>query len=55
MNYIKKSSFRWRGGQLIQSRQAEEKLKEVLNFPGGWLIDEVSLFYTTTNLFYHNT
>jgi len=31
---------RWRGGQLIQSRQAEEKLKEVLNFPGGWLIDQ---------------
>jgi len=30
---------RWRGGQVIQSRQAEEKLKVVLNFPGGWLTD----------------
>jgi len=34
---------RWRGGQLIQSRQAEQKLKEILNFPGGWLLDEDSI------------
>jgi len=30
---------RWRGGQVIQSRHAEEKLREVLNFPGGWLVE----------------
>ena len=37
---------RWRGGQVIQSRHAEEKLREVLNFPGGWLVDsEVSLWF----------
>jgi len=30
---------RWRGGQLIQSRQAEEKLKQVLQFAGGWLLE----------------
>jgi len=31
---------RWRSGQLIQSRQTEEKLKAVLTFPGGWLVQE---------------
>jgi len=31
---------RWRGGQVIQSRQAEDKLREVINFPMGWLMEE---------------
>jgi len=31
---------RWRGGQMVQSRQAEEKIRAVLTFPGGWLIEE---------------
>jgi len=31
---------RWRGGQMVQSRQAEDKLRAVLSFPGGWLIEE---------------
>ena len=31
---------RWRSGQLVQSRQTEEKLKAVLTFPGGWLVQE---------------
>jgi len=31
---------RWRSGQLIQSRQTEEKLRAVLTFPGGWLVQE---------------
>ena len=39
---------RWRSGQLIQSKQAEEKLRAVLTFPGGWLVEVGfvrSLFY----------
>ena len=32
---------RWRSGQLIQSKQAEEKLRAVLTFPGGWLIEVI--------------
>jgi hypothetical protein len=32
--------FRWRGGQLIQAGKTEAKLREVLTFPGGWLLDE---------------
>jgi len=31
---------RWRGGQMVQSRQAEEKITAVLTFPGGWLTEE---------------
>lgn len=31
---------RWRGGQLIQARETEHKLREVLTFPGGWLLVE---------------
>jgi len=31
---------RWRGGQMVQSRQAEEKIRAVLTFPGGWLMEE---------------
>ena len=30
---------RWRSGQLIQSRQTEERLRTVLTFPGGWLLE----------------
>ena len=29
---------RWRAAQLVQSRQAEERLRAVLTFPGGWLV-----------------
>jgi len=31
---------RWRGGQMVQSRQAEEKIRAILTFPGGWLMEE---------------
>merc|ERR1711899_665987 len=31
---------RWRGGQVVQSRQAEERIRAVLAFPGGWLVEE---------------
>jgi len=31
---------RWRGGQLIQAGKTEAKLREVLTFPGGWLLDD---------------
>jgi len=31
---------RWRGGQMVQSRQGEDKIRAVLTFPGGWLVDE---------------
>merc|ERR1712107_964084 len=31
---------RWRGGQVVQSRQAEERIRAVLTFPGGWLVEE---------------
>ena len=31
---------RWRGGQQVQSRQAEEKIRAVITFPGGWLLLE---------------
>ena len=30
---------RWRSGQMIQSRQTEERLRAVLTFPGGWLVE----------------
>ena len=30
---------RWRSGQMIQSRQSEEKIRAVLTFPGGWLVE----------------
>ena len=38
-DYLPLFVVRWRGGQVIQSRHAEEKLREVLNFPGGWLVE----------------
>ena len=25
---------------MVQSRQAEEKIRAILTFPGGWLIEE---------------
>merc|ERR1712192_276142 len=28
------------GGQVVQSRQAEERIRAVLAFPGGWLVEE---------------
>jgi len=31
---------RWRGGQVVQSRQAEERIRAVLVFPGGWLVED---------------
>ena len=31
---------RWRGGQQVQSRQAEERIRGLLEFPGGWLLEE---------------
>jgi len=31
---------RWRSGQMIQSRQTEERLRAVLTFPGGWLVED---------------
>jgi len=31
---------RWRGGQRVQARQAEEKIRAVLAFPGGWLLTQ---------------
>ena len=31
---------RWRAAQLLQSRQTEEKLRAVLTFPGGWLLQD---------------
>ena len=30
---------RWRSGQLVQSRNTEDRLRAVLTFPGGWLLE----------------
>lgn len=32
---------RWQGAQELQSREAVERLKAVLQFPGGWLVDQL--------------